>query len=193
MPITCLRLTPVPRDGQRVHLAALQILPEPMHRREGSGFFRQPSHLDRNRGAARDADGQIGGAGRGRSRPSSLSPQSTPPWEEVREEAFAASDIGPLSPAHFLFPSRMVSLDPEIRDYTRESFSPERPHSRSRDRADRPAQGRHRLRDRRDHRHHHAADVVRAAPRRMPGFRAHHDLRPARHRSARRLCQRLSA
>jgi transglutaminase-like putative cysteine protease len=32
-----------------------------------------------------------------------------------------------LSPAHFLFPSRMVSLDPEIRDYVRQSFSPGRP------------------------------------------------------------------
>jgi transglutaminase-like putative cysteine protease len=54
-------------------------------------------------------------------------PLSTPAWETVREEAFATSDIGPLSPAHFLFPSRMVSLDPEIRDYTRESFTPRRP------------------------------------------------------------------
>jgi transglutaminase-like putative cysteine protease len=32
-----------------------------------------------------------------------------------------------MSPAHFLFPSRMVSLDPEIRDYTRESFFAGRP------------------------------------------------------------------
>jgi transglutaminase-like putative cysteine protease len=54
-------------------------------------------------------------------------PASTPPWEVAREEAFAVSDIGPLSPAHFLFPSRLVSLDPEIRDYTRESFAHGRP------------------------------------------------------------------
>jgi transglutaminase-like putative cysteine protease len=40
---------------------------------------------------------------------------------------FAATDIGPTSPAHFLFASRQVSLDPEIRDYARESFSPQRP------------------------------------------------------------------
>jgi transglutaminase-like putative cysteine protease len=44
----------------------------------------------------------------------------------VREEVFAASDIGPQSPVHFLFPSRMVSLDPEIRDYARASFTPGR-------------------------------------------------------------------
>ncbi|HEY1979679.1 MAG TPA: transglutaminase family protein, partial [Xanthobacteraceae bacterium] len=54
-------------------------------------------------------------------------PATTPPWEEVREEAFATIDIGPMSPAHFLFPSRIVSIDPEIRDYVRHSFTPGRP------------------------------------------------------------------
>jgi len=121
-----LRLTPVPRDGQRVHLAALQILPEPMHRREGLDFFgnrltwieiEEPHDTLTVKLAARVA----------LDLEAVPEPQSTPPWEEVREQAFAASDIGPLSPAHFLFPSRMVSLDPEIRDYVRESFSPERP------------------------------------------------------------------
>ena len=34
-----LRLTPVSRDGERVHVAALQIVPEPAHRREGQDFF----------------------------------------------------------------------------------------------------------------------------------------------------------
>jgi transglutaminase-like putative cysteine protease len=54
-------------------------------------------------------------------------PLSTPAWEAVRDAAFATSNIGPLSPAHFVFPSRMVSLDPEIRDYVRGSFPPGRP------------------------------------------------------------------
>jgi transglutaminase-like putative cysteine protease len=60
-------------------------------------------------------------------RPVEPAPRSTPAWEAVREEAFAMTEIGPMSPAHFLFPSRLVSLDPEIRDYTRESFAPGRP------------------------------------------------------------------
>ena len=34
-----MRLTPIPRDGQRVQVAALQIVPEPLHRREGQDFF----------------------------------------------------------------------------------------------------------------------------------------------------------
>jgi transglutaminase-like putative cysteine protease len=121
-----LRLTPVPRDSQRVHLAALQIIPEPMHRREGQDFFgnrltwieiEEPHETLTVKLAARVAVDA----------PIDPPPASTPPWEVAREEAFAVSDIGPLSPAHFLFPSRLVSLDPEIRDYTRESFAHGRP------------------------------------------------------------------
>jgi transglutaminase-like putative cysteine protease len=118
-----LRLTPVSRDGERVHVAALQIVPEPAHRREGQDFFgnrltwieiNEPHETLTVKLSARvavDAEPV---------------PSETPAWEDVREAAFATSDIGPLSPAHFLFPSRIVSLDPEIRDYVRQSFTPGR-------------------------------------------------------------------
>jgi transglutaminase-like putative cysteine protease len=121
-----LRLTPINRDGQRVHVSALRITPEPLHRREGHDFFgnrltaieiEEPHKLLTVKLAARvTVDAAVEPA-----------PLTTPPWEAVRDEAFATSDVAPLSPAHFLFPSRMVSLDPEIRDYTRESFSAGRP------------------------------------------------------------------
>jgi transglutaminase-like putative cysteine protease len=121
-----LRLTPINRSGQRVHVSALQITPEPLHRREGQDLFgnrltaieiEEPHKLLTVKLAARvTVDAAVEPA-----------PLTTPPWEAVREEAFATSDVGPLSPAHFLFPSRMVSLDPEIRDYARESFSVGRP------------------------------------------------------------------
>jgi transglutaminase-like putative cysteine protease len=121
-----LRLTPVSREGERVQVAALQIFPQPAHRREGQDFFgnrltwlevEEPHDTLTVKLAARVAVDA----------PSVPEPSSTPAWEAVRDEAFAVSDIGPLSPAHFLFPSRMVSLDPEIRDYVRESFPPGRP------------------------------------------------------------------
>ena len=121
-----LRLTPVSRDGERVHVASLQISPEPVRRREGQDFFgnrltwievAEPHDILTVKLAARVAVDAAAAPDR----------EATPPWETVREEAFASSDIGPLSPAHFLFPSRMVSLDPEIRDYIRESFTPGRP------------------------------------------------------------------
>jgi transglutaminase-like putative cysteine protease len=118
-----LRLTPVSRDGERVHVAALQIVPEPAHRREGQDFFgnrltwieiNEPHETLTVKLSARVAvDAEP-------------SPSETPAWEDAREAAFATSDIGPLSPAHFLFPSRIVSLDPEIRDYVRQSFTPGR-------------------------------------------------------------------
>ena len=120
-----LRLTPVSRDGERVHVAALQIMPEPSQRREGQDFFgnrltwieiNEPHEMLTVKLSARVA---VDAAEK-------TSPARTPAWEAVREEAFATGDIGPLSPAHFLFPSRMVSLDPEIRDYVRQSFPPER-------------------------------------------------------------------
>jgi transglutaminase-like putative cysteine protease len=116
-----LRLTPIDRTRQRVHAAAVEIEPVPIERREGYDFFgnrltwiglNEPhDRLIINvkaRLSVEDAD--------------TPSPQDTPPWEAVRDEVFTTSDIGPGSPAHFLFPSRQVSLDPEIRDYVRESF-----------------------------------------------------------------------
>jgi len=121
-----LRLTPVNRGGQRVQVAALQIAPEPQHRREGQDFFgnrltwidvEEPHQTLTVKLAARIAV----------EAPAEFAVPATPAWEEVREQAFATSDIGPLSPAHFLFPSRLISLDPEIRDYTRQSFPACRP------------------------------------------------------------------
>lgn len=48
------------------------------------------------------------------------------PWEEVRRLAWADADSSAWSPAHFLFPSRIVSLDEAITDYAAASFPPGR-------------------------------------------------------------------
>jgi transglutaminase-like putative cysteine protease len=120
-----LRLTPIHRAGQQVHIASLKITPEPSQRREGQDFFgnritwitlEQRHDKLTVKVSARVAVDEI-------AEPAAL---TTPAFESVREEVFATADIGPMSPVHFLFPSRMVSLDPEIRDYARESFAPGR-------------------------------------------------------------------
>ena len=120
-----LRLTPIDRAHQRVHAAALDITPTPIERREGQDFFGnritwiafdQPHDTLTVRVAARIAVEQA----------VAIEPGDTPPWEEVREAAFASADPSPQAPAHFLFPSRQVSLDPEIRDYVTLSFPPGR-------------------------------------------------------------------
>src|SRR5215475_3785767 len=119
-----LRLTPIDRMGQRVHAAALDIEPAPIERREGHDFFGnrmtwieldQPHDTLSVRVAARVAVKR------------DVAPEATPPWEEIREAAFASIDLSPNSPAHYLFPSRQVSLDPEIRAYAADSFSAGRP------------------------------------------------------------------
>jgi len=120
-----LRLTPIDRKGQRVQAAALEIAPAPVGRREGQDFFGNrltwielaaPHDKMTIRVAARIAVETAGA-------PVAL---ATPAWETVRDQVFATADLGPTSPAHFLFASRQVSLDPEIRDYARESFAPGR-------------------------------------------------------------------
>ena len=119
-----LRLTPIDRMGQRVHAAAVDIEPAPVQRREGHDFFGNRMtwiELDRPhdtlsvRVAARVAVKR------------DIAPEVTPPWEEVRDAAFASVDLSPNSPAHYLFPSRQVPLDPEIHAYAAESFAAGRP------------------------------------------------------------------
>ena len=116
-----LRLTPIDRPRQRVHAAALEIDPVPVERREGFDFFGnhvtwigldEPHDTLTIKVAARVAV----------EAPAEPVPRATPPWEEVRADVMMTSDIGATSPAHFLFPSRQVSLDPEIRDYAAEEL-----------------------------------------------------------------------
>jgi transglutaminase-like putative cysteine protease len=121
-----LRLTPIDRPHQRVHAAALEVSPHPVERHERRDFFgnhmtsvvlNEPHDTLNVNVAARIAV-EHGPA---------ADPGSTPPWEEVRAAAYVSSDLSPYSPSHYLFPSRQVSLDPEIRDYAALSFAPGRP------------------------------------------------------------------
>jgi len=116
-----LRLTPINRQDQRVHVAALHIVPEPVERREGLDFFgnrltrialEEPHDTLTVKIAARVHVDQA------------VVPDGSVlrSWEEVRDDVFGTADFSSLSPAHFLFPSRVISLDPEIRDYARVSF-----------------------------------------------------------------------
>ena len=119
-----LRLTPIDRMGQRVHAAAVDMEPAPVERREGHDFFgnrmtwielNQPHDTLSVRVAARVAVKR------------DIVMEASPAWEDVRDAAFASGDLSPNSPAHYVVASRQVSLDPEIRAYAAESFSPRRP------------------------------------------------------------------
>jgi transglutaminase-like putative cysteine protease len=121
-----LRLTPIDRPHQRVHAAAVEVSPHPVERHERCDFFgnhmtsvvlSEPHDTLNVKVAARIAV-EHGPA---------ADPAATPPWEEVRAAAYRSSDLSPESPSHYLFPSRLVSLDPEIRDYAAISFTRGRP------------------------------------------------------------------
>src|SRR3984893_4697275 len=120
-----LHLMPINRPRQRVHAAALEIIPLPVERREGFDFF--GNHVTWiGLEQAHDSLSIKVAARVAVEAPIEPVPLETPPWEEVRAAVMTTSDIGATSPAHFLFPSRLVSLDPEIADYARESFLPDR-------------------------------------------------------------------
>lgn len=120
-----LRLMLINRPGQRVHAAALEIIPVPVERREGFDFF--GNHVTWiGLEEAHDRLSIKVAARVAVEAPPALAPPQTPPWEEVRATVMMTSDLGATSPAHFLFPSRQVSLDPEIADYVRTSFPPGR-------------------------------------------------------------------
>jgi transglutaminase-like putative cysteine protease len=121
-----LRLMPINRPRQRVHAAALEIFPVPVERREGCDFFgnhvtwiglEEPHDSLSIKVAARVAV-EV---------PADPAPPATPAWEQVRADVMMTRDLGATSPAHFLFASRQVSLDPEIADYARASFLAGRP------------------------------------------------------------------
>jgi transglutaminase-like putative cysteine protease len=120
-----LRLIPVDRPDQRVHAAALDIAPVPIERHEGHDFFGNrmtwiaydsPHDTLTVKVAARVAV----------NRNAAVQSNAMPCWEDVRTAASACADLSPQAPAHYLFPSRQVLLDPEIRSYAAVSFAPRR-------------------------------------------------------------------
>ena len=121
-----LRLTPVNRPGQRVQVSSLQIDPEPVRWREGQDFFGNRLTWIALEKAHETLTVKV--SARISVEPFAIPDSAVAPnWEAVQEEVFLSTEIGPMAPSHFLFPSRMVSLDPEIRDYARQSFPAGRP------------------------------------------------------------------
>jgi transglutaminase-like putative cysteine protease len=116
----------LPKDapGQRVIESRLEIMPEAVESDERRCFFgNRVVHArietpHRELRATSTARVEVDRA---------RAPQMTAPWEEVRDEAFDADSLDPLSPAHFVYPSRFVPLFEPAIDYARESFAAGRP------------------------------------------------------------------
>jgi transglutaminase-like putative cysteine protease len=121
-----LRIVPVDRPGQTVARCDVDITPAPAMRRDDTDFFgnrRIFLDFDRpHRSLQIEMRAEITVAGLSRPLPG-----MDPPWERVRETAFASADMSPASPVHALFPSTYVPRDPAIRAYASASFPPGRP------------------------------------------------------------------
>jgi transglutaminase-like putative cysteine protease len=121
-----LRLVPIARERQRVTAAVLDIDPVPVRRREGRDFFENRTTMVEIDAPHKTLTVKLAA----RIVVEATAPadfDATPPWESVRADTLASLDLGPHSPVHFIYPSRQVSLDPEIRDYVQLSFPPGRP------------------------------------------------------------------
>jgi transglutaminase-like putative cysteine protease len=121
-----MRLIPTSSPGQKVLWSRLSITPAPSERRERVSFFghvvvtvtietpHSELSVEAHSRVDVDREGQMGlFLGRG--------------WEDIRAEAFASNALSAASPAHYLYPSRLVSLDPAITAYAERSFTQGRP------------------------------------------------------------------
>ena len=116
-----LRLLPRDERQQRVLESHLHITPVPASRVGRRDFFG-------NRAVEvvlETAHRQLRVEARSRVEVTRDEPRSgrhSPAWETVRGEAFAFPGLGPQSPAHFLYASRLVPLIDPITAYAAESF-----------------------------------------------------------------------
>jgi transglutaminase-like putative cysteine protease len=120
-----LRLVPIARERQRVTAAVLDIEPPPVRRREGHDFFENRTTMVEIDAPHKTLAVKLAARISEEAAPPTDF-DATTPWENVRAETLMSLDLGPHSPVHFIYPSRQVSLDPEIRDYVHASFPPGR-------------------------------------------------------------------
>jgi transglutaminase-like putative cysteine protease len=121
--LCALRLRPTSRAGQRVIDVRVDIDPPASRRIERQCFFGNRFEIVNIEAEHRE----LAVTARARiavSRP--VAPATTPAWEEVRQDAFSINDLGPQSPAHFIYASRVVTLDEPVVAYARKSFPPRR-------------------------------------------------------------------
>lgn len=121
-----MRLLPRDGSGQSVQSSELLITPRPAERSDAPCFFgnrmtmatiASPHHELKVEMRARVVV----------ERPAPPHPGLTRGWEEVAALALASCSLAPASPAHHLYPSRLVPEVASVIAYARESFGARRP------------------------------------------------------------------
>ena len=121
-----LRLLPREDVGQRVEHNELTISPRPSERSDTLCFFGNPMTTISITRPHKELKIEM------RARVIVTRPQPplaglTRPWEAVRELAIGSADLGPRSPAHHIFASRLVPPSPEVVAYAATDFPTGRP------------------------------------------------------------------
>ena len=121
-----LRLSPRGDDGQTVLARRIDVAPQAAQLMERIDFF--GNAVCEKRILTPHVSLEIALRARVRvERAPPPAPALTPTWESIAAWAAASTSLAAASPAHFLFPSRLVALFPGATDYARESFPPRRP------------------------------------------------------------------
>lgn len=120
-----LRVKPANNARQRVTSFSLEVEPSPLNLRERTDFFGVATHsftLDKphERFVFRaQAELELDA-------PANLNEAEAPTWEDVRRAGAIGVTLDAASPAHFLFPSRIVRIGDPITSYAAQSFTPGR-------------------------------------------------------------------
>ncbi|MDP2358981.1 MAG: transglutaminase family protein [Beijerinckiaceae bacterium] len=121
-----LRLLPRDDVGQRVLETQVTVSPLPAEQNQDSDFF--GNNLTFVRIDRPHTDLRVEAVSRVKvERDSPLAPALTPSWETIRAAAASASSLSRTCPAHFLYPSRLVSLHAPAMKYAGKSFARGRP------------------------------------------------------------------
>ncbi|HEY1723067.1 MAG TPA: transglutaminase family protein [Magnetospirillaceae bacterium] len=120
-----LRLTPMGDAGQTVLANTITIDPAPRERQEDNDFFGnrvthiafESPHLTMTITCEAAIE---------KSEAVTDDLAATPTWTTVRDAVPLIADLSPRAPTHYIFASRFVPIDPTIRDYAGQSFTPDR-------------------------------------------------------------------
>ena len=117
-------LSPQRSDTQTVIESSLSVEPTPASQQARIGPFGEPKLTvvlnTPHRELVIEARSRIDVHGRD-------APTASPPWEHVREQALASSDMTPNGPAAYFYPTRRTPVVDDITEYARTCFSPGRP------------------------------------------------------------------
>ncbi|PTM39140.1 transglutaminase family protein [Bosea sp. 124] len=121
-----LRLQPRNDGGQSVRSSELSVTPRPAERVDGTCFFGNRMTTITISKPHRELKVEMRARVEVQRTPAPF-PGLTRHWEEVSALALASGSLAPDSPAHHLYPSRLVPPVAAVTDYARASFAPLRP------------------------------------------------------------------